>query len=244
MSETLMSETVLSDAPRHQALMDDLAGGLDPVRRLAAPSLRALGWFAAAAGLGLVLLPLADLDALRLRMAASDLRLAALGAVLTALTAAIAAFQTSVPGRGPAWALLPVGPATLWIGASGAGCLRDWGVPGAEASDAQAVGGCLLFLAAFSLPLSLGLILMLRRACPLRPNLTASLGGLAAAAAAAALLVPFHPHDATATDLLGHLVVVGLVVGANILAGGRLLSAGPAPLSPRDPRSRASGPAR
>ena len=49
---------------------------------------------------------------------------------------------------------------------------------------------------------------------------------MAAAAAAAALLVPFHPHDATATDLALHALVVGLVIGANGLAGGRLLRRG------------------
>ena len=72
--------------------------------------------------------------------------------------------------------------------------------------------------------MSLLLVAMLRRACPLRPNLTAALGGLAAAAAAAALLVPFHPHDATATDLLVHLIAVLIIVGLNGLLGGRLLN--------------------
>jgi hypothetical protein len=205
----------------HDRLVESLSGGLRPVRRLRAPSLRALAWCAAAMGLGLALLPFADLDALRIRMAIPDLRYAALGAMLTALTAALAAFQTSVPGRSPGWALLPLGPAALWIGASGMGCLRDWVAPGTERAEA---GGCLVFLLAVSMPLSLGLVLMLRRACPLRPNLTAALAGLSAAAAAAALLVPFHPHDATASDLLLHLVVVGLVIVANGLAGGRLLA--------------------
>jgi hypothetical protein len=64
---------------------------------------------------------------------------------------------------------------------------------------------------------------MLRRACPLQPNLTAALGGLAAAAAAATLLMPFHPHDATASDLLIHAVAVLGVIGLNGLAGSRLL---------------------
>jgi len=207
----------------HDSLVDSLAGALRPVRRLPAPSLRALTWCAAAFGLGLALMPFADLDGLRTRMAVPDLRYAALGAVLTALTAALAAFQTSVPGRSPAWALLPLGPAALWIGASGLGCLRDWAVPGTGAPEG---GGCFVFLLTVSVPLSLGLVLMLRRACPLRPNLTAALAGLSAAAAAAALLVPFHPHDATATDLALHLVVVGLVIAANGIAGGRLLARG------------------
>ncbi|WP_379039843.1 DUF1109 domain-containing protein [Methylobacterium marchantiae] len=68
----------------------------------------------------------------------------------------------------------------------------------------------------------LSILLMLRRACPLNPNLTAALGGLAAAAAA--LLVPFHPHDATATDLAVHLVAFLIVVGLNTSFSGRLLN--------------------
>ncbi|MCJ2034787.1 NrsF family protein [Methylobacterium sp. J-068] len=217
-----MSDGVHS--PSHDRLVDALAGDLKPVRRLPAPSLRALTWCAAVFGVGLVAMPFADLDALHIRMAVPDLRYAALGAVLTAVTAALAAFQTSVPGRSALWVLAPVLPAALWIGASGMGCLRGWVVPGTDLPDAHEVGGCFAFLLSVSVPFSLGLVLMLRRACPLRPNLTAALVGLSAAAAAAALLVPFHPHDATATDLALHGVAVGLVIVVNRLAGGRLLA--------------------
>ena len=38
-----------------------------------------------------------------------------------------------------------------------------------------------------------------------------------------ALLMPVHPHDATATDLLIHLSAVAIVIVLNGLAGGRLL---------------------
>ncbi|TXM87693.1 DUF1109 domain-containing protein, partial [Methylobacterium sp. WL116] len=41
------------------------------------------------------------------------------------------------------------------------------------------------------------------------------------------LLVPFHPHDATATDLLIHAVTVLGVIGLNGIFGGRLLGGGP-----------------
>lgn len=208
----------------HDDLLAALVEGLAPVRRLPAPWLRGLAWFASALALGLAGLPLADLDAFAARMATPDLCLAALGAALTALTAAIAAFQSGVPGRTPLWALLPLPPAALWVGASGLGCLRHWTVPGTQGVDAREMGGCVVFLLVVSLPLALALAVMLRRACPLRPNRTMALGGLAAAAAAATLLVPFHPHDATATDLALHLVVVVAIIGANGLAGGRLLA--------------------
>jgi hypothetical protein len=51
----------------------------------------------------------------------------------------------------------------------------------------------------------------------------AATGGLAAAAAAASLLWFVHPFDATASDLAVHVLAVGLVIGLNRLAGGRVL---------------------
>ena len=66
---------------------------------------------------------------------------------------------------------------------------------------------------------------MLRNAYPLRPGLAAATAGLASAAAAATLLNLFHPYDASATDLVVHVVAVGLVIAANQAYGGRLLRA-------------------
>ncbi|MCJ2144117.1 NrsF family protein [Methylobacterium sp. E-066] len=213
----------MADLARHERLVEDLAGSLEPVRPLHAPALRAALWLGAALLIGLVLASRIDTSGFMLRMRVPDLALAALGAVLTAVAAAFAAFATSVPGRSRAWALLPLPPLALWIGASGFGCLRDWIAPGTGPLHPQEVAGCFSFLVCVSVPLSALIVVMLRRACPLRPNLTAALGGLAAAAAAAALLMPFHPHDATASDLLIHAVAVLGVIGLNGLAGGRLL---------------------
>lgn len=215
----------MPDPFAHERLIDDLASSLRPVRRLPAPTWRACAWLSAILGMGLVMSLFADTASLASRFAVPDLRYAAFGAAATAVAAAMAAFQSSVPGRSSLWSLLPLPPLTLWLGASGLGCLRGWLAPGTDLPDAHEMRGCFVFLMAVSVPLSALLVLMLRRACPLRPTLTAALGGLAAASAAAALLVPFHPHDATATDLLVHCVAVLLIVGANGLLGGRLLDA-------------------
>lgn len=209
---------------RHERLVEDLAGRLEPVRPLFRPGLRAALWLGAVAVLGAALASHFAMIGLEPQGDRPDARLAALGAALTAVTACYAAFATSVPGRSPAWALLPLPPAALWLGASGLGCLRAWFVPAADLHDAHAEIGCFGFLVCVSVPLSLLIVAMLRRACPLRPNLTAALAGLAVAAAAAALLVPFHPHDAALTDILTHAVVVAGVIGLNVMAGGRLLS--------------------
>jgi hypothetical protein len=70
------------------------------------------------------------------------------------------------------------------------------------------------FILGVSLPLSIVLVLMLRRTRPLRLGLVAGLGGLATAAAAASLLWMIHPYDASAADLAMHTLAVVLVVVA------------------------------
>ena len=213
---------------RHDRLVEDLAGRLESVRPLPGPAVRAALWLGAALLLGLALACRPGAAALAAglgsRMGVPDLAAAALGAVLTAMTASYAAFAISVPGRPAALALLPLPAAVLWIGASGLGCLRGRLAPGTDLPDANEMQGCFDFLVCVSAPLSVLMTVMLARACPLRPVLTAALAGLAVSAAAAALLVPFHPHDATATDLVVHAGVVAAVIGVNALAGGRLLA--------------------
>ncbi|MBV8398565.1 MAG: DUF1109 family protein [Acetobacteraceae bacterium] len=215
----------MSETARHEALIQELARDLYPVHRLLPPWLRAAGWLAVVVALGAALASVADLDAIRDRLAAApDMWLAVLGSTTTALLSAAAAFQTSVPDRSPRWALLPLPAAVLWIAASGAGCLRAWIVPGTHNASMTEARICLVFIVGVSLPLSVLLVAMLRRACPLRPNLTAALGGLAAASAAATLLNFFHPYDAAATDLIVHVFAIAMVIAANRLLAGRLLS--------------------
>ncbi|HST73775.1 MAG TPA: NrsF family protein [Acetobacteraceae bacterium] len=212
----------MSDTTRHDRLIGELAATLRPVRRLPPPWKRAAGWVVLVVAIGVGLLALAGSDIVRHRLAANpDAWLAVLGSALTAPLAAYAAFQTSVPGRNPRWALLPVPAALLWVGASGFGCLRSWIAP--PSRDAVEPRDCLVFIVCVSLPLAIALVLMLRRACPLRPGLTATLGGLASAAAAATLLNLFHPFDVAATDLAIHAVAIALVVLATRALGARAL---------------------
>lgn len=202
-----------------------LGADLKPARRLASPALRALGWLAMVGAIGVALASFADIHAMVRRLAAvPDMWVAGIGSALTALLAAFAVFQLSLPDRKAAWALLPLPAAALWIGASGLGCLRQWFVPDTHAATLQETGTCVIFILSVSLPLSILLIAMLRRACALRPNLAAAIGGLACASAAATLLNFIHPYDAAATDLVVHAFAVGAVIAANSLIGGRILA--------------------
>jgi hypothetical protein len=209
----------------HERIIHALAADLAPVRRLRPPGWRALIWLASVAAVAVVMAMISNLPAVVARlMAAPDMWLAAIGSTLTMVLATLAAFELSVPDRNPRWALLPLPAALLWLGASGAGCLRAWLVPGTHAADLGEAKDCLVFILLFSVPLSVLLLVMLRRAYPLRPGLAAALAGLAAAAAAATLLNFFHPYDATATDLSVHAFAVAFVVLANRIIGGRALA--------------------
>ncbi|MGH8599172.1 MAG: NrsF family protein [Burkholderiales bacterium] len=215
----------MSSDPRHQALIDTLGAELTPVRRLLPPWLRMLAWLLAVAAIATALLMHYGTAPMLQRWAgAHDLAWAAAGAVLTTICAAWAAFALSVPGRSRAWAWLPLPGALLWISASGLGCLRTWIAPGTSIANFHQSADCLVFIVGFSIPLSALMIWLLRRACPLRPTLTALLVGLASAAASASLLEICHEYDAAATDLLVHALAVAIVIAANAAMGGRLLS--------------------
>jgi len=212
-----------SDNP-HESLIRELAGGLAPVRRLPSPTRRTLAWIAAVVLIGVCGAAIADLHALSARLAATpDMWLAATGSTLTAALAAFATFQLSLPDRSRLWAWLPVPAAILWIAASGLGCLRTWLVPGTHTPGLSEARDCLLIILALSLPLSALLIVMLRKAYVLEPELTALTAGLAAAAAAATLLNLFHPFDATASDLAFHAMAVVMVVAIIRWLGARAL---------------------
>lgn len=208
----------------HDRLIVALAAGLQPVRPLLSPPFRALIWLALVAAVAGGLAMFANLAAMWERLTATpDMMLAALGSATTAAAAAFAAFELSMPDRSRAWVLLPLPAFALWLGASGLGCLRAYVLPGTHVATMGETRDCLVFIVGLSVPLSLVLILMLRRACSLAPALTATMAGLASAAAAATLLNFFHPYDAAATDLIVHLIAVGLVVLVLRAIGSRAL---------------------
>ena len=215
----------MSDPRSCDALIDRLGTELVPVRRLRPPSVRTIGWLLVVAAIAAILLRHYGIGGMQERFVNTpDLAWAGLGALVTAITAGWAAFALSVPGRSAALGWLPLPGALVWIFASGFGCLRQWVAPGTQVSTVHQSVDCLVFIIAFSVPLSALMIVLLRRAYPLRPVLTAVMVGLASAAASASLLEICHAYDATATDLLTHAIAVGVVVAINAAMGGRLLT--------------------
>ena len=146
---------MMSHADEHEHLIEELATDLRPVRRLRPPGLRALAWLAVVGASAAGLAAISDLGAVRDRLVAvPDTSLALAGSVLTAVLAAVAAFQLSLPDRRPAWALLPLPAAALWFAASGLGCLRSWALPGAHPASLSDTMDCLAFILGLSVPLS------------------------------------------------------------------------------------------
>ena len=207
------------------AMIDGLTEDLRPTGRLMSPGIRALAWLGLVAAVAAVLATFSDLSDIAHRLQyVPDMWLAVLGSVLTMVLGAVATFQLSLPDRSPGWALLPLPGLAIWIAASGLGCLRSWVIPDMHAASLEEARTCFTFIVALSVPLSIVTILMVRRAFPMRPNLTAATGGVAVAAAAATLLNFFHPYDVGAIDLVVHVAAIGLVIVANRAIGGRLLT--------------------
>lgn len=215
----------MADAALHERLIERLAADLTPVRPLRSPWLQAFAWAGMVGALALALMAVADLRVVGQQMLGSTaMWLALVGSAATAFTAALAAFQTSVPGSDRRWAFLPLPALVLWLGASGAGCLADR--PALAGAEPALVGSgeCLAFILGVSSPLAALTIVMLSRALPLQPSLTATLGGLAAASASTTLLALFHPFDVAWLDLLVHVAGVIAVVLASRAVGPRYLA--------------------
>lgn len=204
-------------------LIGDLSADLKPVRPLAAPWVRALYWLAAVAGLAVVLIAIRVIFNWNGQPEVDPYVIpGALASGITALLAAFAAFQLSLPDRSSAWAALPVPAFIVWVAINGLGCVASLANPAVQ-NNVPLFFTCLSIIFALSVPLSVATIVMVRRARPLRPLPVAVLGGLAASAAGATLLVLVHPHDSAVLDLCSHALAVLVVVGLNVLVGGRLL---------------------
>jgi hypothetical protein len=137
------------------------------------------------------------------------------GSTLTAVSAALAAFELSAPGRHPAWFWLPAPALVLWLAASGLGCLALPSGPEVWGDTVAEAGQCLKFLLAISAPLLALILFMLWRVAPLMPGRVMALGGLASAGAAASVLALVHPHDATLLDLGAHATAIALLLAAS-----------------------------
>jgi hypothetical protein len=196
-----------------ESLIARLTEGLQPVKPLAPPGLRAALWLGIVAVLGAVMiLRFANLAMFVHRIADPRLALELTGTLLTGILAVIAAFELSLPDRPITWSLLPAPSLALWLGSSGFSCWRQWIVRGPDGLGKGETADCFLWIVGFGVPLAIALFVTLRRSHPLSPGPVAAMAGLGVASLAAFLLQFFHPFDATFIDLGLHLTAIVTVI--------------------------------
>jgi hypothetical protein len=207
------------------ALIESLAGDAKPVRPLSRPLVRATIWIALAAPyVALVVAVMPQRPDFGLKLTDARFLVEQAAALATAITAAVAAFAMVAPGQGRKAIGLPVVPLAVWIGSLGVGCVQDWIHVGSAGLLFELDLQCLPKIVLIGAVPAITMAVMLRRGAPLRPWMSATLGGLAAAALGDFGLRIFHPEDASLMVLVWQLGAVLLLVALSGWAGQYLLS--------------------
>ena len=206
-------------------LIAQLSERLEPVHPLRKPWLRAALWTAFAtviiALLGIFFGARADI-AHALHEAKFVMPL--VGSWLTGLTAAIAAFEVSLPDRSRHWLWLPLPPVLLWSSGFAYGCLANWVEIPEDAPIASGSIACIGTILLVSAALLIVLLPMLRRAKTLRPGLTAWLGCLAVSGFADTAHLLVDTEQASLLALTINLVPALVLVPLAGLLGRRIVA--------------------
>lgn len=204
-------------------LIASLAANMKPVHRLRPPVTRAACWLLLAA---VVLTLLAVNQGIRSDLAQRlhdpTFVTGLVGAILTGVLAAVAAFMVSLPDRSRLWLILPVPAVAIWLTNIGYQCLTQWISIGPDGISLGEAARCFATLVLTSLPLSLAMLVMLRYAAPLRPTAVTFMGSLAVAAVTAAALALFHNIDASVMILMWNVGTAAAFVGLGGLFGRRM----------------------
>lgn len=207
-----------------EGLIERLAANADPVRPLAAPWIRAAVWLAIAipyvALVVAMMTPRGDLAA-----KLSDFRylLEQTAALSTGIVAAAVAFTSIIPGYDRRIALLPLAPLGIWLASLGEGCVQAWMRNGAQGLSLTSDFVCIPAIALVGALPALAMVVMLRKGAPLRPHISAALGGLAAAGLGNFGLRLFHHQDASLMVLVWQMGTVFLLTMLSGAAGALLL---------------------
>jgi hypothetical protein len=195
-------------------LIDALVDSATPVQRLRPPFLRAALWLAlAVALLGLLSIALGMRPDISVRLQQPVFVVSMIGALATAILAALAAFKLSLPDSSRWWLLLPSPALAVWVSTIGYGCLADWVRMGPGGIRMGEAARCLATLLLTSVPLSIAMLIMLRHAASLRPTAVSATGGLAIAAITSFALSLIHDLDATIMILIWNLGTAAMIAG-------------------------------
>ena len=199
-----------------EQLIAELARDVAPVQPLGPPWRRTLVWaLGAVFYLALLTVMMTPRDDLGLRMRDPRFMLEQVAALLSGLTAALAAFATTIPGYRRDVILVPLVFLAVWITLVSVGAMQDPRVAGVVfEGDWRCVA---TILAGAALP-ALTMGIMIRRGAPLNPHETAALAVLAAAGLGNLGACLFHPHGSNVIVLVWHCgTVLVLAVAAGLL---------------------------
>jgi hypothetical protein len=207
------------------ALIQELVNSAAPVERLRAPWVRMLIWLALSVPfLATVIWLLMPSDINPVATIADRRFLIEEAALLvTALTAALAAFASVVPGYDRRILLIPLLPLAVWLASLGEGCWRNWVALGANGLTLRPDWDCLPPAILIGIVPSIAMVMMLRRGAPLLPRVSIALATLAVAALANLGLRLFHVGDASVMVLFWHLGGAAVLAGLAAVAGRRVL---------------------
>ena len=205
-------------------LILSLAGAARPVRPLARPWIRTALWTAIAfLYMALVILVVSPRTDLLMKFGQARFLIEQVAALVTGMTAAMAAFASTIPGYGRRALLLPLLPLAVWLGSLGEGCVETLIELGPHGLSLQPDWFCLPAIALVGAVPAVTMAIMLRRGAPLFPYLSAGFGALAAAGLGNFGLRFFHPQDASLMVLVWQfgsvflLTALGCGVGRLIL---------------------------
>jgi hypothetical protein len=199
-----------------------LIDNLTPVKRLPSPTLRAAAWLALGIPyLALVVVVMSPRSNLAEKFSDAHFVIEQIAALVTGLTAAVAAFATIVPGYDRRIAWLPFAPLAVWLASLGEGCLKILATIGFHNFSSDWF--CLPAIVLVGTVPAIAMAVMLRRGAPLTPKLTTAFGGLAAAGLGNFGLRLFHSQDSSLMILVWQMGSVLLLTFLCGVAGRFLL---------------------
>ena len=196
-------------------LIEQLAENGDPVQRLATPWTRTTVWLLIAAPyVVMIVFMMAPRNDLTAKFSESRFLLEQVAALCTAITAAIAAFTSIVPGYDRRLMLIPLAPLGVWLISLGQACVQTWMQSGSGLNFTSDFI-CFPKIALIGAVPAFAMAFMLRKGAPIRPHISAALGGLAAAGLGNFGLRLFHTQDASMMVLVWQM---GTVFALTMLA--------------------------
>ncbi|MGD9924290.1 MAG: NrsF family protein [Pseudorhodoplanes sp.] len=199
-------------------LIERLVEASGSIRPLARPWRRTAIWLAVAIpNVALVVLVMAPRSDLVEKFVDARFMIELLAALATGISAAYAAFATTIPGYDRRLVLLPLLPLSIWVASLGEGCLSSFAQTGSFGPGFRIDLFCFPAIVLVGMIPAVAIVIMLRRGAPLVPYLTAALGGLAAAGIGSFGLRLFHAQDASLMILVwqfGTVMVLTCLAGA------------------------------